>query len=831
MKQRMILTLLASFVLYGAGMNTMAAPTPAEVKAVTKKVADWQVRTFEDQVQYRAISSSKRKLLKEMGDKKPKTGSEKYAASFTKKWHDSAWHNAALYAGMNEWRQVVDDPAVYTDWLMSIGERNKWKPHWRKYNADDHAVGHYYLALYQEFENPEMITPLRERFDWIMEHPKTGSLEYMKKGTDCHDRWGWCDALFMAPPVWARMAKVTGDQKYLNFMDQEYHATYDYLWSTENQLFFRDSTYFDRHENNGKSIFWSRGNGWVFSGLALMIPDLPKDWEGRPFYIDTFRQMAETLKKTQRPDGTWSMGLLGDQKDYPIPEASGTSFFTHGLAWGINNGILDRATYEPVVLKAWQVLAGFVTDDGLLGHVQPVGAAPGESYADKSEVFGVGAFLAAGSEVYRMVGGKAASAGKAASNGFTTFMKDTGWCWYEDPRAIINDGKLVIGGISGQSGDVRVGVYDLAADTHLDDVVLYSKFQRDDHDSPVFHVRPDGSLLTVYAKHGNQKIHHYHISDSKDYTKWGPRKEFHHTYEDKRGVTYMNLYTMKDEGLLYCFFRDGQHFNPAFITSSNDGETWENYTHFITHDIGGRQRPYARYAQIDENTVGISFTDGHPRQYGNSLYYTEFRNGAFYNVDGTKIKDLSAGPLRTGEAEKVYKGSELKEWKGQKHSVTNAAWTCAITKDTRGHPHIGYTLYLTHDDHRYRVASWDGAKWNDREIAYGGTCLYDTESSYTGLMAFDPDNPGRVYISTDVEPSTGESLGGVHEIYTAKIGPTDDVSSIDWKQLTFDSEFKNIRPIVVAGDGYKVLMWLGDHKWSHYQNYATDAIGIILERP
>ncbi len=115
-----------------------------------------------------------------------------------------------------------------------------------------------------------MIAPLQERFDEILASPKIGSLE-MKKGTDVNYRWGWCDALFMAPPVWARMAKVTGDKKYLKFMDAEYHATYDFLWDKDEKLFYRDSTYFTRNEENGANIFWSRGNGWVFSGLAPTV--------------------------------------------------------------------------------------------------------------------------------------------------------------------------------------------------------------------------------------------------------------------------------------------------------------------------------------------------------------------------------------------------------------------------------------------------------------------------------------------------------------------------------------------------------------------------------
>jgi rhamnogalacturonyl hydrolase YesR len=209
----------------------------------------------------------------------------------------------------------------------------------------------------------------------------------------------------MAPPVWARLAKITGNQAYLDFMDQEYHATYDLLWNKEDHLFFRDTRYFVRHEENGSNVYWSRGNGWVFGGLALLIPDLPEDWNGRAFYTDLFQSMAASLSALQREDGTWSMGLLGGTEGYPIKETSGTSFFVFGMAWGVNNGLLDRATYEPVIFKAWDALTECVTDEGLLGFVQPVGAAPGDSFADKSEVYGVGAFLAAGSEVYKLVGG------------------------------------------------------------------------------------------------------------------------------------------------------------------------------------------------------------------------------------------------------------------------------------------------------------------------------------------------------------------------------------------------------------------------------------------
>tara|TARA_R110002049_G_scaffold307520_1_gene508217 strand:+ start:29635 stop:30117 length:483 start_codon:yes stop_codon:yes gene_type:complete len=154
-------------------------------------------------------------------------------------------------------------------------------------------------------------------------------------------------------------------------------------------------------------------------------------------------------------------------------------------------------------------------------------------------------------------------------------------------------------------------------------------------------------------------------------------------------------------------------------------------------------------------------------------------------------------------------------------------WQKTLKKD----PIFGYTLYLTNNDHRFCLASWDGKKWIDREIAYAGKCLYERESSYTGLLTFDPADPRMVYISTDVNPSTGEYLDGKHVIYSAKIKNKDDISTIKWHPITSNSNYKNIRPIVVDGEGYKVLLWLGDGPWNTFTDYKVNVKGIILKRP
>jgi unsaturated rhamnogalacturonyl hydrolase len=89
----------------------------------------------------------------------------------------------------------------------------------------------------------------------------------------------------------------------------------------------------------------------------------------------------------------------------PNPETSGTGFFVYALAWGVNRGVLDRATFEPVVRRGWTAMVKAVQPDGMLGWVQRIGYEPGATTAETTEVYGVGAFLLAGTEMHRLAAG------------------------------------------------------------------------------------------------------------------------------------------------------------------------------------------------------------------------------------------------------------------------------------------------------------------------------------------------------------------------------------------------------------------------------------------
>ena len=300
------------------------------------------------------------------------------------------WTYAALYAGF----MAVPEGAggkKYQDAMLEMGKKFNWQLGPRIEHADDAALGQTYLDLYFLYHDPAMITPTRERMDAVMRLPDDAEKPL----------WWWCDALFMAPPVLAKLAKATGDRKYLDFMDREWWITSNLLYSQKDRLYYRDKSFFGAHEANGSRVFWSRGNGWVFAGLARVLAEMPTDYPSRPRYVAQFREMAAEVASLQGTDGLWRAGLL-DEANYKLPENSGSAFFTYGFAYGINSGILDRKRYKPIVEKAWRGLLAHVYEDGRLGSMQPIGAAPGAFTETSSYVYGTGAFMLAGSEVYRL---------------------------------------------------------------------------------------------------------------------------------------------------------------------------------------------------------------------------------------------------------------------------------------------------------------------------------------------------------------------------------------------------------------------------------------------
>jgi len=333
---------------------------------IMDKVAGWQIREWQ-----------------EYGRKRPK-------------WD---WVMGAGYAGYMALYQTAHN-SIYLKEMKNIGDSLKWNTGPNRFMADDYCVAQMFSQVYMVYKQPAMIARFKALDDSIIARPHDESLEW--KNNIASREWAWCDALFMGPPALAHLYTATGDKKYMDITVKLWNKTTDYLFDKDENLYYRDSRFFTQEEANGKKVFWSRGNGWVMGGLVRVLDNMPADYPDRAKFVEQFQKMAEKIASLQSRDSTWHAALL-DPKSYPVKEASGTGFYCYALAYGINKGLLPYDKYHKVVEKAWKALMGCVQTDGKLGYVQQIGEKPEKVTADDTEVYGVGAFLLAGTEVAKML--------------------------------------------------------------------------------------------------------------------------------------------------------------------------------------------------------------------------------------------------------------------------------------------------------------------------------------------------------------------------------------------------------------------------------------------
>jgi rhamnogalacturonyl hydrolase YesR len=312
------------------------------------------------------------------------------------------WTRGVYYEGLMALHQIYPKEEYY-QYALKWAEFHKWgfRNGNTTRNADDQCCGQTYIDLYKIEPDPGKIRNIKVCMDMVVNTPQ-------------NDDWSWIDAIQMGMPVLAKLGELTGDRRYFEKMYQMYLFTRNNhgikgLYNPQEGLWWRDADFLPPYkEPNGKNCYWSRGNGWVYAALTRVMDAIPADEAHRAEYLADFLSMSEALKNCQRKDGFWNVSLH-DPTNFGGKETSGTSLFVYGMAWGINNDILDKKTYLPVLLKAWNALVkDAVHPNGFLGWVQGTGKEPKDGQPvtyDKVpnfEDYGVGCFLLGASEIYKL---------------------------------------------------------------------------------------------------------------------------------------------------------------------------------------------------------------------------------------------------------------------------------------------------------------------------------------------------------------------------------------------------------------------------------------------
>lgn len=312
------------------------------------------------------------------------------------------WTRAVYYEGLMA-LYAIDRQKKYYDYAVDWAQKHDWSPRGGivTRNADDQCCGQTYIDLYQIDKSPERIKNIKACIDNMVQSDKS-------------DDWHWVDALQMAMPVFVRLGVVYNDTSYFRKMYDiysfsKYHHGGKGLYNAADKLWWRDKDFVPPYTTpEGKNCYWSRGNGWVLAALARTLNLLPTSDPHYSEYLQNFKDMCAALLPLQREDGFWNVSLH-DPAQFGGKETSGTALFTYGFAWGVNKGVLDKKAYGPAIAKAWKAMANeAVHPDGMLGYVQGTGKEPkdgqpvGYDKIPDFEDYGLGCFLLAGSEVYKM---------------------------------------------------------------------------------------------------------------------------------------------------------------------------------------------------------------------------------------------------------------------------------------------------------------------------------------------------------------------------------------------------------------------------------------------
>lgn len=312
------------------------------------------------------------------------------------------WTRTVYYEGLLALYSIYPDTEYYA-YAYQWGDFHKWGM-WRgttTRHADNYACGQVYIDMYNLCPKPEILLNVKSNLNMLVNTPQI-------------NEWWWIDAIQMGMPGFAKMGKLTGEQKYFDKMWQMYEYTRNQhgehgMFNQKDGLWWRDQDFDPPYkEPNGEDCYWSRGNGWVYAALVRVLDEIPANEVHRQDYINDFLTMSKAIKACQREDGFWNVSLH-DPNHFGGKELTGTSLFVYGMAWGIRNGLLDRDEYLPIVLKAWNAMVkDAVHPDGFLGYVQGTGKEPKDgqpvTYDSKPDFddFGTGCFLLAGSEIHKL---------------------------------------------------------------------------------------------------------------------------------------------------------------------------------------------------------------------------------------------------------------------------------------------------------------------------------------------------------------------------------------------------------------------------------------------
>ncbi len=387
------------------------------------------------------------------------------------------------------------------------------------------------------------------------------------------------------------------------------------------------------------------------------------------------------------------------------------------------------------------------------------------------------------------------------------------WCWFADPRSISYKNEdetldFTIMGYIDIHGNIKATQINHLND-EVQEVLIRTNIQPDDHNNPTFLVLPDERIIVFYSRHTDEACFWYRVTEEPgDLTTLGEEK----CLNTSANTTYPSPFLMEnDPDHIYLMWR-GINWHPTIakldIPDANGNTQFTYGPYQMVQSTGAR--PYAKYASNGVDKLYVTYTTGHPdNEQPNWVYFNQIdiETMTLQDIKGNTMSTIANGPLNVNKTNTA-----------QTHIVDTApgnmrdwVWQTAVGED--GLPVIAMVrINGGKTSHDYYYVKWNGSEWVATFLSNGGGHFHQTsglEMCYSGGMAIDPDNTNIMYCSEPVEGVFGK----VYEIvkYTMNDAGTEVVSR---EQITENSLKNNVRPYVIGNsEGKDIrLTWMnGDY--------------------
>jgi autotransporter-associated beta strand protein len=429
-----------------------------------------------------------------------------------------------------------------------------------------------------------------------------------------------------------------------------------------------------------------------------------------------------------------------------------------------------------------------------------------------------------------------------AQTNFATLTSDGAWTWFNDPRALFNNGTLYFGYNRAADGTIVLSTLNLQSGL-VTNLWTSSLTQVDDHDVPGLLTKNDGTMLAIYSRHQSDQFFTYRLSSTTPVTpaNWGAEQHNASGTNVGSGMSYSNPFQLSSEGGRIYNFARYINYNPNVFTSADGGATWSTPQILIQTGTGST-RPYVKYCSDYNSRIDFLYTDAHPDNFTTSLYHMYYLGGSFFQTDGTFLKSFANLPILHDSGERgsvVYQYSEVSQSDPNQWIPFARAWCWEIGYQTNGNPVCVFQTKVDNvtgtswSDARiyYYYATWTGTNWQKRFIAQAGRPLYNGQPDYGGGMCLDPQNPSTIYISTDaanpfdLTTTTNVPLGNNYQIW--KGITTDGGLTFTWQPITGSSTVDNLRPYIPRRfGGEPCVLWFRG-TYVSYTSFSTSIVGLF----